>query len=183
MFANQLSNNRLTKPICQQDHVQGQLDAPVTLVEYGDYQCPHSYKAHCIVQQIQNQMGDRLCFVFRYFPLTQIHPQARKAAEAAEAAAAQYQFWQMHTLLFEQQYALDDGSLVEYATRLNLNMSHFLWNLSQRVHAQRVQADFLSGVESGVTGTPTFFINGVRLPESWEMKTLQEAIANSMQSH
>ena len=183
MFISQANCAKLTQPVGEHDHRQGQLDAPVVLVKYGDYQCPHSYKAHCIVQQIQHDIGDRVCFVFRHFPLTQIHPQARKAAEAAESAADQSQFWQMHQLLFEQRQTLDDGSLVEYATRLNLNIPRFLWNFSQHAYAQRVQTDFLSGVESGVTGTPTFFINGVRLHESWEMETLQGEIEQVLQSH
>lgn len=118
------------------------------------------------MRSLTQQYGDQLSFVFRHFPLTQIHPQAQKAAAPAEVAAEQGQFWPMHERLFEHQSALDDGSLVEHAIALGLNMPRFLWNLSQHVYAKRVQADLLSGVESGVSGTPTFFINGIRLKES-----------------
>ncbi len=102
--------------------------------------------------------------------------QAQKAAEAVEVAAAQGMFWQMHDTLFEHQQALDDASLVEYALNLGINMPRFLWKFSEHVYASRVQADFHSGVESGVTGTPTFFINGVRLHDGWELDTLLAAI-------
>ncbi len=172
----QFASDTLMQSIDEWDHIQGAITAPVILVKYGDYQCPHSAEAHRVVQQIQQRYGDRLCFVFRHFPLTQIHRQAQKAAEAAEVAARQGRFWQMHNLLFERQQALDDGSLVEYAMELGLHMPRFLWNFSQHVCVQRIQANLLSGIESGVTGTPTFFINGNRLHDSWEMDGLCNAI-------
>ncbi len=165
-------SDSLSYPVSATDRIQGSLDAPVILVQYGDYLCPHCAETVEIVRSLQQQYGDRLSFVFRYFPLTQIHPQAQNAAEAAEVAAEQGQFWQMHARMFEHQSALDDGSLVEHAIALGLNMSRFLWNLSQHVYAKRVQADLLSGVRSGVTGTPTFFLNGIRLKESWELDNL-----------
>jgi protein-disulfide isomerase len=158
------------------DRIIGSIHAPVILVKYGDYYCPHCGQACSIVKQIQEQLGSQLCFVYRHFPLTQIHKRAQKAAEVAEIAAAQGKFWQMHYCLFEHQQALDDGSLVEYAVKLGLDISCFLRNLSEHVFACKVQADFRSGVENGVTGTPTFFINGVRLHDSWQMDTLLTAI-------
>jgi len=167
-------------PVSITDHIQGSLDAPVILVQYGDYLCPHCAESVGIVRSLQQQYGDMLSFVFRYFPLTQIHPQAQNAAEAAEVAAEQGQFWQMHDRLFEHQSALDDGSLVEHAIALGLNLPRFLWNLSQHVYAQRVQADLISGVRSGVTGTPTFFINASRLKDSWELNNLCTEIEQAL---
>jgi protein-disulfide isomerase len=170
---------RLTQPATERDQVQGLFSAAIVLVEYGDYQCPHCKEADAIIQQVQQKLGSELCFVFRHFPLTQIHPQARQAAEAAESASDQGMFWQMHKKLFAGQQALGDGYLVQYANDLGLNMSRFLWNFSQHVYGDRVQSNFFSGVESGVTGTPTFFINNVRLEDSWKLETLMAAIEKS----
>jgi protein-disulfide isomerase len=121
-------------------------------------------------------MGSRLRFVFRNFPLTEIHPHAEHAAEAAEAAAAEGKFWQMHDVLFENQDALEDEDLVRYAKELRLNLPKFIDALDEGVHADRVRADFQSGVRSGVNGTPTFFINGVRHDGPWDMASLQRPI-------
>ena len=170
---------RLTQPATERDRVQGLLTAAIVLVEYGDYQCPNCKEAHAIIQQVQQQLGSELCFVFRHFPLTQIHPQARQAAEAAEVASDQDMFWQMHETLFARQPTLGDGCLVQYANDLGLNMSRFLWNFSQHVYRDRVQSDFLSGVASGVTGTPTFFINNVPLESNWNLEALMAAIERS----
>lgn len=174
------NSSRLAQPVTERDHVQGLLQAPVVLVKYGDYQCPYCGEAYRIVQQLQQVFGNQLCFVFRHFPLMPIHPQAQRAAEAAEVAAEQNRFWQMHQALFEHQQELDDGSLVEYANRLGLNMPRFLWNFSEHVYANRVQADFHSGIESGVTGTPTFFINGDRHNTHWSFDTLRRAITTTL---
>ena len=125
-------------------------------------------------------MGVR--FVFRNFPLTQSHPHAEHAAEAAEAAAVQEKFWQMHDYLFEHQQALDDAHLVQYAAALNLDKETFVREMTEHVHANRVHEDFLSGVRSGVNGTPTFFINGVRHDASYELETLLAAIEAAMSS-
>lgn len=173
-----LMSSRLIQPIAKQDHVQGALDAAIVLVEYGDYGCPHCQRACGIIKQIQQQWGENLCFVFRHFPLTQLHPQSARAAEVAEAAAVQGKFWPMHDRLFEQS-SLDDGSLVEAAAQLGLQMQRFLRELADRTHRDRVQADFNGGVAGGVTGTPTFFLNGVRLQESWELEPLLAAIAQA----
>jgi protein-disulfide isomerase len=172
----------LTPPVGKRDHQRGPETAPVTLVEYGDYECPYCGQAYPIVKEIQRRVGDRLRFVFRNFPLTQSHPHAEHAAEAAEAAAAQEKFWQMHDYLFEHQRALDDAHLVHYALALHLDQERFEREMTEHVHSERVHEDFLSGVRSGVNGTPTFFINGVRHDESYELETLLAAIEAAMSS-
>jgi protein-disulfide isomerase len=173
---------RLTVPVSQQDHQQGPATAPVTLVEYGDYECPYCGEAYPIVKEIQRRLGDQLRFVFRNFPLTQSHPHAEHAAEAAEAAAGQEKFWEMHDSLFEHQQALDDAHLVHYAVALQLDKDRFVREMTAHVYANRVREDFLSGVRSGVNGTPTFFINGVRHDDSYELETLLAAIEAAMPS-
>lgn len=175
-YTDQSCNAGLTQPATEGDRVQGLLSAAIVLVEYGDYQCPNCKEAHAVIQQVQQQLGSDLCFVFRHFPLTQIHPQAQQAAEAAKVASEQDMFWQMHETLFARQPTLGDGYLVQYANDLGLDMSRFLWNFSQHVYRDRVQSDFLSGVASGVTGTPTFFINNVPLESNWNLEALMTAI-------
>lgn len=167
---------RLTLPVGPRDHAQGAADAAVTLVEYGDYECPHCGRAYPIVKEVQRRLGAKLRFVFRNFPLNESHPHAQHAAEAAEAAAAQGKFWEMHDALFERQNALDDRHLVSYAQALGLDESRFAHELRSHVYHDRVREDFLSGVRSGVNGTPTFFINGVRFDDSWDPDTLTETL-------
>jgi protein-disulfide isomerase len=173
---------RLAVPVSQSDHQQGPESAPVTLVEYGDYECPYCGEAYPIVKEIQRRLGDRLRFVFRNFPLTQSHPHAEHAAEAAEAAAAQGKFWEMHDSLFEHQQALDDAHLVHYAAALQLDQETFEREMTEHLYAPRVHEDFLSGVRSGVNGTPTFYINGVRHDASYDLETLLAAIEGAMSS-
>src|SRR5215472_9124701 len=173
---------RLTVEVRQRDHQQGPATAPVTLVEYGDYECPYCGEAYPIVKEIQRRLGDRLRFVFRNFPLTQSHPHAQHAAEAAEAAAVQERFWEMHDFLFEHQQALDDTHLVHYAVALQLDRGMFEREMAERVYVNRVHEDFLSGVRSGVNGTPTFYINGVRHDASYALETLLAAIEAVMSS-
>jgi protein-disulfide isomerase len=165
------------------DHLQGPADAPVTLVEYGDYECPYCGAAYPIVKQLQAQLGDRLRFVFRNFPITTSHPHAEQAAEAAEAAAAQGRFWEMHDHLYEHQRHLEDGDLRGYAAELGLDVDRFERDLAQHVLAERVREDFMSGVRSGVNGTPTFYINGVRHDDSFDADTLLAAIERAAGSH
>jgi protein-disulfide isomerase len=171
---------RLTVSVSERDHILGPLTAPVTMVEYGDYECPHCGQAHHVIKQLRQLMGHRLCFVFRHFPLTMIHPHAQDAAEAAEAAGAQGKFWEMHYLLFEHQYALERDHLVQYAAALGLDVSRFTGELIRHIHAPRVREHFMSGVRSGVNGTPTFFINGVRHNGSSDLDTLVDAIEAAM---
>ena len=166
----------LTPPVRPEDHVQGRADAPVTLVEYGDFECPYCGMAHPIVSAVQRRMGDALRFVFRHFPLSQIHPHAEHAAEVAEAAGERGRFWPMHDMLYENQQALDDLHLVAYAEELGLDPAWVEPALRSHVFAARVRADFLSGVRSGVNGTPTFFINGVRYDGAWDESNLLAAL-------
>ena len=168
---------RLTIPVrCERDHCQGPNTAPVTLVEYGDYECPYCGQAYLIIKDIQDQLGDQLCFVFRNFPLTRVHPHAQNAAEAAEAAGAQGRFWEMHDLLYENQDALDDAYLREYALELGLDVGRFDMEMITHVHAPRVREDFLSGLRSGVNGTPTFYLNGIRYDGSWDEVSMLASI-------
>jgi protein-disulfide isomerase len=170
------STGTLTIPVGPRDHVQGPANAPITLVEYGDFQCPYCRQAYPIVKQVQEQLGGRLRFAFRNFPLTRIHPQAEHAAEAAEAAAAQGAFWQMHDRLFERQFALEDENLVEYATELGLDGDRLAGELAAGTHRDRVRDDFMSGVKSGVNGTPTFYINGVRHEGGYDLASLRAVL-------
>ena len=153
---------RLRSPVGERDHVQGPASAPVTLVEYGDYECPYCRAAVPIVRELQTLLGDQLRYVFRHFPLTGSHPHAQHAAEAAEAAAAQGQFFEMHAALFEHQEALEDDDLVGYAAELGLDTTQIRRELGAHSHRDRVRADFESGVRSGVRGTPTFYLDDVR---------------------
>lgn len=166
----------LTLPVGDRDHAEGPADATVTLVEYGDYECPHCGRAYPIVKEVQRLLGRQLRFIFRNFPLAQVHPHAQHAAEAAEAAAGQGRFWEMHDALFEHQRALDDRHLTGYATAMGLDQQRFETELQAHVHASRVREDFLSGVRSGVNGTPTFFISGVRHDGPWDLESLTDAL-------
>ena len=163
-----MSNGRLTPSISAKDHAAGPDDAPVTLVEYGDYECPHCGAAYPILKAVQRELGSRLRFIFRNFPLVEQHPHAQQAAEAAEAAAAQGKFWEMHDMLFEHQEALETADLVGYAQILELDAERVARELAAGTYTKRVRDDFMSGVRSGVNGTPTFFVNGERYDDSWE---------------
>src|SRR5882762_8738921 len=173
---------KLIESVGERDHVQGPDTAPVTLVEYGDFECPYCAAANVIVKKVQEVMADQLRFVFRHFPLTQIHPHAESAAEASEAAGAQGQFWEMHDLLYENQRALDAMHLLGYAEDLNLDTRRFVRELEERVYQPRVRGDFMSGVRSGVNGTPAFFINGIRYDGSWDLAPLLEALEKAARS-
>ena len=167
----------LTLPVDEErDHLQGTGSAAVTLVQYGDYECPYCGEAYPIIKDVQARMGDRLRFVFRNFPISTSHPHAEHAAEAAEAADAQGEFWRMHDLLYERQQRLADEDLHAYADELGLEMERFDKEMAEHVHAARVYEDFMSGVRSGVNGTPTFYINGVRHDDSYEAEVLLEAL-------
>jgi protein-disulfide isomerase len=171
----------LTMPVSEdRDHIQGPAAAAVTLVEYGDYECPYCGAAYPIIKQVQARMGERLRFVFRNFPITTSHPHAEQAAEAAEAAATQGRFWPMHDVLFENQKHLDDWDLRAYAEQLGLDVERFDQELAGHVHAARVREDFMSGVRSGVNGTPTFYINGARHDDSYELDTLLAALERGL---
>jgi protein-disulfide isomerase len=167
---------QLTPSVTGHDHIQGSPSAKVTLVEYGDYQCPECLQAYPIMLDIQEHMGDRMRLVFRNFPLTTIHPNAQHAAEAAEAAGAQGKFWEMHDYLFEHQSHLDDDDLTKYAQNIGLDSVRYERDLRDHSFAARVREDCQSGVRSGVNGTPTFFINGVRHDGPRNLEALLAAI-------
>lgn len=167
---------RLTVPVGEGDHVRGPASAPVTLVEYGDFECPYTRRARPVVERLGREFGDELRFAFRNFPLTGIHPHAQAAAEAAEAAGSQGRFWQMHDLLFANQRHLEGEDLKRYASELGLDPERFGRDLAEGVHAHRVREDFEGGLESGVQGTPTFYINGVRHEGSYDLETLRATI-------
>ena len=167
---------KLAVPVNAQDHIRGNANAPLTLLEYGDYQCPYCGAAYPIVEQVRQHFGDRLRFVFRHFPLTQVHPAAESAAEAAEAAGAQGKFWDMHDYLFEHLRHLGDADLLRYGAEIGLNTDRYDDELMREVYASRVSADLLSGMRSGVTATPTFFINGARQTGSVRFETLLIAV-------
>jgi protein-disulfide isomerase len=170
---------RLAVPVTQRDHAQGLPDAPVTLVEYGDYECPYCGRAYPVVKKIQTELGDRMRFVFRNFPLNTIHPHASVAAQAAEAAGAQGKFWEMHDLLYEHQDDLDNADMVQYALKIGLEVYRFEADVASEVFAPRVREDFRSGVRSGVNGTPTFFINEIRYDGGNEFDALLAALRDA----
>jgi protein-disulfide isomerase len=170
-------HNELATPVGANDHAQGPAEAPVTLVEYGDYECPYCGMAYPIVKRVQAKLGDKLRFVFRNFPLAEAHPHATAAAELAEAAAQQGKFWQMHHALYEHQNALAPADLERLASKVGLDLDALETALRSGGAHQRVKSDFMSGVRSGVNGTPTFFINGRRFDGDWrDDATLLEAL-------
>ena len=166
----------LAVPVSDADHSVGPVDAPVTLVEYGDLECPNCRKAYPIVKEMRRRLGPRLRFVYRHFPLTHLHEHAQHAAEVAEAAAAQGKFWEMHDRLFERQFAMEDDHLVSYAAELGLDAARVERELAAHVYKSRVRDDFMGGVRSGVNGTPTFFVNGERYDGRWDEAPLLEAL-------
>jgi protein-disulfide isomerase len=158
---------QLVVPVTERDHFVGPASAPVTLVEYADFQCGHCARAHPLIQGVRRYMGDALRFVFRHFPLAEAHPHAQHAAEAAEAAAAQGHFWEMHDSLFTSPNALDDENLLICLAQVGVDVKRASSELSDGAHTRKVRDDFRGGVRSGVNGTPTFFINGYRYDDNW----------------
>jgi len=173
---------QLTLPVSdRRDHIRGNPEGSVTLVEYGDFECPYCGKAHPILMELMQRMGDDIRLVFRHFPLTQLHPDAQMAAESAEAAGAQGRFWEMHDALYENQQSLDPQSLSGYAADLDLNLPQFQMELAEHTHQPRVREDFAGGIRSGVNGTPSFFINGRRHDGAWDLESLIAAIEEEME--
>ncbi len=168
------------QPVSTRDHAEGPADAPLTLVEYGDYQCPYSGAAYPVVKRLQKTLGKKLRFVFRNFPLTEIHPYALIAAEAAEAAALQGKFWEMHDLLYEQQAHLEPNIIPSWAKRIGLDVEKFGNDIKQGVVEKRIKEDIQSGIRSGVDGTPTFFINGRRYDGSPDYDSFLEALESKL---
>jgi protein-disulfide isomerase len=167
---------RLTKGIGPDDHIRGAAEAPVTLVEYGDYQNSVCSEAYYMVRALQAEMGAQLRFVFRNFPLVSNDPVAEYAALAAEAAGVQGQFWPIHDFLFENPGATGDGRLTKYAWYLGIDATRFNREIATGQHAAHLQEDIDSGIQSGVNGTPTFFINGVRHEGAWNFELIHAAL-------
>jgi protein-disulfide isomerase len=170
----------LTLPDPERDHISGSSDGSIKLLEYGDYECPFCADAHAMVKEIQRQLGDDLLFAFRNFPLANIHPHAEHAAEAAEAAGDQGNFWGMHDLLFENQSALEDEDLGAHASQLGLDAIRLIQEVAAGVYAPRIREDFKSGVRAGVNGTPTLFINGERYDGALDVKHLLNALTTRL---
>lgn len=150
----------LKPKVGEADHILGKRQADLTIVEYGDYQCPHCGKAHPVIKEMMTELGNQIRFVFRNFPLSEMHPYAKSAALAAEAAALQGKFWEMHDAIFENQNSLNEQWLLDMAQQLDLDMDKFRSDLNDESIVDRVEGDFESGMMSGVNGTPTFFVNG-----------------------
>ena len=167
--------SRLTYPVDDQDHAQGPADAPVTLVEYGDYECPYCGQAYPVIKAVQQALGDRLRFVFRNFPISELHPHAVMAAEFAEAAAREGKFWEAHDMLYENQQALRVADLLAYGRTLGLSPAA-LDDAFAGTHDARIQRDFQGGIRSGVNGTPTLFVNGTRYDGERDAATLIEVL-------
>ena len=172
---------RLAVPVDERDHVLGPASAEVTLVEYGDFECPYTRRARPVVRRLGQDFADRLLFVFRNFPLTRIHPHAQAAAEAAEAAGSQGRYWEIHDLLLENQRHLEDEDLRHYAEQLGLDPERFDRDLAQHAHARRVREDLRGGLESGVRGTPTFFVNGLRHDGPNDLAALRAAVEDALE--
>jgi len=175
--------SRLTQSVSAHDHAEGPADAALTLVEYGDYQCPYCGAAYPVVKEVQKTLGKKLRFAFRNFPLTQAHPYALIAAEAAEAAALQGKFWEMHDLLFEEQHLLKPEIIPSWANRIGLNVEQFGNDIKKDVVEERIQEDRRSGIRSGVNGTPTFFINGSRYDGPPDYNSLLAALESALELH
>ena len=163
-------------PVTARDHSRGQANAPLVLVQYADFQCAHCALVHPVVDDLRRELKDSLLTVYRHFPLSQVHPRAKAASLAAEAAASQGKFWDMADLLHENNEQLDDESLQRYAKKLKLNQKQFDSELKSGVHEARIRADFLGGVRSGVNGTPSFFINGQRHEGKFDFESLVSAL-------
>jgi len=158
---------QLTPPVNSGDHIFGNPNAPIALVEYGDYECPYCGRAYPIVKDIKRQLGKHIKFVFRNFPLSRIHPHALSAAVATEAAGLQGKFWEMHDIVFENQEALDAERILLFASKTGLDIERFKNDIQQNSLIVKVEKDFESGIRSGVNRTPTFFINGEKFDGEW----------------
>lgn len=167
--------SHLSIPVGATDHAEGPANAPVTMVEYGDYQCPYCGEAYPIFKAVQEEMGDRLRFVFRNFPISELHPNAVRAAQFAEAAAQAGQFWLVHDLLYEHQDALGEQDLLRYGERIGLDSKLVREAFAGRFD-EKIETDFTGGVRSGVNGTPTIFINGIRYDGSRDVDSLVEVL-------
>jgi protein-disulfide isomerase len=172
-MSQQSGGARLAEPVGEDDHARGPADAPMTLVQYGDYECPDTRRAHGVVQELRARFGDELRVVFRHFPRAAHHPHAERAAALAEAAGERGKFWEMHDALLEHEGELDEAALERYAMSFEVPAGH---HEAGHEYARRVRDDVQSGQRSGVGGTPTFYINGRRHDGAYDAETLQAAI-------
>src|ERR671921_691755 len=170
------------EPVGTRDHARGPMAAPVTLVKYGDFECPYCGEAHPVLEELLERVGEQVRFVFRPFPLDTVHPRARRAAQAAEAAASQGRFWEMHDLLYERQDDLGEEDLMRYAAELELDLRRFEEDLTNDHHAWRIEEDRLGADRAGVGGTPAFFVNGVRYTGPMDLDGLQAAVEEAASS-
>jgi protein-disulfide isomerase len=168
---------RLSVPVTDNDHAQGRAGATVTLLEYGDYECPYCGEAYPIVKKLQSEFGNSLRFVFRNLPLSNVHPHALHAAEVAEAVGLQGPFWQIHDLLYENQSDLEDSALVTYAEQAGADAGEAIRAATSDAVRDRIQADVDGAIRSGANGTPTFFVNGLRYDGSWELAPLRRELS------
>jgi protein-disulfide isomerase len=166
----------LKMPVSKEDHMQGNYDALITLVKYGDYQCPYCGQAYFIIKEVQKHFGPKLRFVFRNFPLTEVHPMAKISAQIAEYAGSEGLFWEMHDLIYENQSNLSVELLLELANSLNLSATKLKEAFTSPAFDKKIQKDFIGGVKSGVNGTPTLFINNSRYPGQVEFADLVSAM-------
>jgi protein-disulfide isomerase len=171
--------SHLIVPVNDKDHIQGNKNAELTLLEYGDFQCPYCGEAHPVIKQVQKKLGTKMKFVFRNFPLNSIHPYAELAAEAAEAAGAQGKYWEMHDGIYENQESLGQELILNLAEKLELDQKKFVDALEKRIFQTHVKEDFMGGVKSGVNGTPAFFING----KKYEGETTEENLIEALESN
>jgi protein-disulfide isomerase len=168
---------QLKNPVTERDHTSGSATAPVTLLEYGNFECIYCGQVYPIIKQVQNLLGDNLRFVFRHFPTVQTHPHSLRAAEAAESAAAQQKFWQMHDKLFSHQAALEDRDLSRYAKRIGLNLERFSHDMTEHSFLQQIEADYQRSLfDEHITGTPTLYLNDVRYTGATDFEGLLHAI-------
>jgi protein-disulfide isomerase len=175
---------RLKSPVNHSDHVLGDpSSAKVILLEYGDFQCPYSAQADEVMFQLLEKYPDDVCFIFRNFPLKELHPDAMFAAQAAEAAAGQDKYWEMHRMLYERQETLEFEDLIEFASELKLDVQQFIYDIEEETYSDKVADDIRSGIRSGVESTPTFFLNGVRYDGEWDIDTLSREIEKHLAHH
>jgi protein-disulfide isomerase len=166
----------LSSPVTERDHVRGSLDAPIVIVEYGDYECPHCGRAYWVVKELLRALGDAVAFVFRNFPITEARPRAEIVAEALEAAGGQGRFWEMHDWFYEHQHQLESLDLEDHARSIGLNIDRWRHDLQKRTYRRRVHEDLETGRDSNVTATPTFFINGIRYQGELDFESMFSAI-------
>lgn len=171
--------SQLKTPVNARDHIKGNPSAPIVLVEYGDYQCPACGAAFPDIEELMRSFGDEMCFVFRHFPLTDIHEYALLGALAVEAAGMQGKFWDMHDMVYENQEDLSPIGIMDFARELELNIPRFERDLEDPDLKERVQIDFMSGVESGVHGTPSFFLNGAKYEGPLDPRWIRQNLAQS----